>query len=128
VAIDLNKGEILWSVANGDGPRDHPAIKYLNLPPLGQPGRAAPMLTGTLVFLGEGGNGGGVLALPPWGGGKKLRAYDKASGAVVWEMELPGGTIGAPMAYMMDGVQYIVVAVSWKDMAPELIALSLPRK
>jgi quinoprotein glucose dehydrogenase len=86
------------------------------------------MLTGTLVFLGEGGNGGGVLALPPWGGGKKFRAYDKASGAVVWEMELPGGTIGAPMAYMMDGVQYIVVAVSWKDMAPELIALSLPRK
>jgi len=23
---------------NGDGPRDHPAIKHLNLPPLGQPG------------------------------------------------------------------------------------------
>jgi len=72
VAIDLNNGEIRWTVANGDGPRDHPAINYLNLPPLGQPGRAAPMLTKTLAFLGEGGNGGGILALPPWGGGKKF--------------------------------------------------------
>ena len=35
VAIDLNKGEIKWTVANGDGPRDHPALKNLNLPPLG---------------------------------------------------------------------------------------------
>jgi quinoprotein glucose dehydrogenase len=128
VAIDLNKGEILWTVANGDGPRDHPAINYLNLPPLGQPGRAAPLLTKTLAFLGEGGNGGGILALPPWGGGKKFRAYDKMTGAVVAEIELPGGTIGAPMTYMIDGVQYIVVAVGWKDMAPELVALSVPRK
>jgi quinoprotein glucose dehydrogenase len=128
VAIDLNKGEILWTVANGDGPRNHPAINYLNLPPLGQPGRAAPLLTKTLAFLGEGGNGGGILALPPWGGGKKFRAYDKMTGAVVSEIELPGGTIGAPMTYMVDGVQYIVVAVGWKDMAPELVALSVPRK
>jgi hypothetical protein len=43
-------------------------------------------------------------------------------------MELPGGTIGAPMTYMVDGVQYIVVAVGWKGMAPELVALSVPRK
>jgi quinoprotein glucose dehydrogenase len=126
VAIDLNKGEILWTASNGDGPRDHPAINYLNLPPLGQPGRAAPLLTKTLVFLGEGGNGGGILALPPWGGGKRFRAYDKTTGAVVSELELPGGTIGAPMTYMFEGVQYIVVAVGWKTMAPELIALALP--
>ena len=41
-AIDLNRGEHRWMVANGDGPRDHPAIKHLNLPPLGNPGRTAP--------------------------------------------------------------------------------------
>jgi len=29
---------------------------------------------------------------------------------------------------MVDGVQYIVVAVGWKEMAPELIALTLDRK
>ncbi len=34
-AIDLNRGEIVWQVPHGDGPRDHPAIKHLNLGPLG---------------------------------------------------------------------------------------------
>ena len=37
VAIDLKSGDHLWSVANGDGPRDHEAVRHLNLPPLGQP-------------------------------------------------------------------------------------------
>jgi quinoprotein glucose dehydrogenase len=125
VAFDLNKGEILWTVANGDGPRNHPALKDLNLPPLGQPGRAAPLVTKTMVFLGEGGNDG-VPALPPGGGGKMFRAYDKTTGQVLWEMELPGGTTGAPMTYMVDGKQYIVVALGWKGMPGELVALALP--
>ena len=54
-----------------------------------------------------------------------FRAYDKASGEVVREMELPGGTSGAPMAYMADGRQYIVATVGWDDMASELVALAL---
>ena len=45
VAIDLNKGDILWTAANGNGPRDHPAIKHFNLPPLGQGGPASPLVT-----------------------------------------------------------------------------------
>ena len=96
VAIDLNTGNILWTVANGDGPRDHAALRHPNLPPLGQAGRAAPLVTKTLVFLGEGAD---VAAgcLPPGSGGKMFRAYDKTTGAVVWEMELPGGTTAAPM-------------------------------
>ena len=125
VAIDLNKGEKLWTVANGDGPRDHPAIKHLNLPKLGQPGRAAPLVTKTLVFLGEGGNTS-VVALPAHGGGKMFRAYDKANGSIVWETELPGGTTGAPMTYSHDGKQYIVVATGFKNVPGELIALALP--
>ncbi len=124
-AIDMNKGTILWSVANGIGPRDHPAIKHLKLPPLGQGGRASPLVTKTMVFLGEGGNDG-VAGLPPGGGGKMFRAYDKASGKVLWEMELPGGTTGEPMTYMVNGKQYVVVAVGWKDTPGQLIALALP--
>jgi glucose dehydrogenase len=123
VAIDLNKGEIVWRVANGDGPRDHPALKHLNLPPLGQFGRAAPLVTKTLVFLGEGASGGGF---GPAVGGKMFRAYDKATGQVVWEMELPGGVSSAPMTYMHGGKQYLVVAAGWRDMPGELIALALP--
>jgi quinoprotein glucose dehydrogenase len=124
-AIDMNKGTILWSVPNGNGPRDHPAIKHLKLPPLGQGGRASPLVTKTMVFLGEGGNDG-VAGLPPGGGGKMFRAYDKTSGKVLWEMELPGGTTGEPMTYLANGKQYIVVAVGWKDTPGELIALAVP--
>jgi glucose dehydrogenase len=124
-AIDLNKGTIIWSTPNGDGPRDHPAIKHLHLPPLGQPGRASPLVTKTLLFLGEGGREG-VFPLPKYGGGRMFRAYDKASGQVMWEMELPGGTTGAPMTYLWNGKQYLVVAVGWKDLPGQLVALALP--
>ena len=127
-AIDLNTGEIAWQKANGEGPRDHPEIRHLDLPWLGQGGRASVLVTKSLVFLGEGGNTG-VSTLPQWWGGpggKMFRAYDKATGEVVWDIELPGGTSGAPMTYMVDGRQYIVVAVGWDDMASEYVALGLP--
>lgn len=98
VAIDLNAGEILWSTPNGDGPRDHPAIRHLDLPPLGQPGRVSPLVTKTLVFLGEGTSKSFRQPLiPPWGGGKKFRAYNKESGKVVWETTLDGGVTAAPI-------------------------------
>ena len=127
-AIDLNDGEILWQKPNGEGPRDHPAIRHLDLPWLGQGGRASVLVTASLLFLGEGANIG-VATLPQWWGGpggKTFRAYDKLSGEVVWEIELPGGTSGAPMTYMVDGKQYIVVAVGWDDMPSEWVALALP--
>jgi quinoprotein glucose dehydrogenase len=41
-------------------------------------------------------------------------------------MELPGGTTGAPMTYMLNGKQYLVVAIGWDDLPGELIALALP--
>ena len=127
-AIDLNTGEIGWQVPNGEGPRDHPALRDLDLPWLGQGGRASVLVTKSLVFLGEGGNTG-VATLPQWWngpGGKKFRAYDKATGEVVREIELPGGTTGAPMTYMVDGRQYVVATVGWDDVGSELVALALP--
>ena len=127
-AIDLNKGEIIWQVPNGEGPRDHPALKDLDLPWLGQPGRASVLVTPTLLFAGEGPNVGLAALTQFWGGpgGKMFRAYDKQTGAVVGEIELPGGTSGAPMTYMVDGRQYIVVAVGWSDTPSEWVALALP--
>ena len=59
-------------------------------------------------------------------GGKKFRAYDKASGKVLWETELPAGTTGAPITYMFEGKQYIVVAVGDLEQGSEFVALSLP--
>ena len=127
-AIDLNSGDISWQVPNGEGPRDHPALRDLDLPWLGGWGRASVLVTKSLIFLGEGGNTG-VATLPQWyngPGGKMFRAYDKTTGEVVWEIELPGGTSGAPMTYMYEGRQYIIATVGWDDMASELIALALP--
>jgi quinoprotein glucose dehydrogenase len=136
-AIDLNKGDRVWMVPNGDGPRDHPLLKPLNLPPLGNPGRSAPLVTKTLLFVGEGSpimsSLGSRLrpempaSLAPGAGGNKFRAYDKATGAIVWETELPAGTTGAPMTYMFAGKQYIVVAIGSREAhSAEYVALSLP--
>src|SRR4029079_16458008 len=89
VAIDLNEGDILWSVANGDGIRNHPAFKGLNLPPIGTPGRKAAIVTNTLVFMGDGSDSG--VGVPAGFGGKMFRAFYKKTGKIVWEKELPAG-------------------------------------
>jgi quinoprotein glucose dehydrogenase len=124
VAIDLNKGDILWSVANGDGLRNHPAFAGLDLPPLGKPGRLAALVTKTLVFMGEGRDTG--VGVPPGGGGNMFRAFDKKTGKIVWEMELPAGVSNAPMTYMAGGKQYLVVGISGRQFPGELLALTLP--
>ena len=124
-AIDLNKGEILWSVANGDGLRNHPAFKGLNLPPIGTPGRNAAIVTKTLRVHGRRA-ATAASACPPGFGGKMFRAFDKKTGKIVWEMELPAGVSNAPMTYMVNGKQYIVVAVSGRQYPGELIALAIP--
>ena len=79
-------------------------------------------MTKTLLFVGEGdpvmvraghpaAAGDAAFQSRPAPGGRKFRAYDKATGAVLWETELPAGTTGAPMTYMFEGKQYIVVAI-----------------
>ncbi len=123
-AIDLNTGDHVWMTPNGDGPRHHPRLRHLNLPPLGQQGRPAPLLTKTLLFIGEGSPI--IVATPKGGGGNKFRAYDKATGTVLWETALAAGTTGAPMSYLWNGKQYIVVAIGGDDHPAELVALGLP--
>lgn len=135
-AIDMNRGEIVWQVANGHGPRNHPAIRHLNLGRLGRPGRPSPLATATLLFIGEGSdarNSGGRVpdGMPPEivtnYGEPWFRAYDKETGEVVWEHELPSGTTGAPVSYMHEGKQYVVVGIAGKEgMPPRFVAFSLP--
>jgi quinoprotein glucose dehydrogenase len=88
-----------------------------------------------LLFAGEGSDvavvrgrvqPGQPLETGPGYGEPYFRAYDKATGAVVAELELPAGTTGAPMTYMHEGKQYIVVAIGGIEAPPELIALRLP--
>ena len=132
-AIDLNKGDTKWVAAIGDGPRNHPLLKDLNLPALGAPIRNAAMVTKTLLFVAMGaGNLGGGRNLPI--GGRplskveieptKLRVYDKATGAPLWDMDAPARPLASPMTYMFQGRQYIVVAGGGGTNA-ELIAFAL---
>ena len=67
-----------------------------------------------------------MQVMPPHGGGRMFRAYDKDTGRVVWQTELSAGTSGAPMTYMQDGKQYLVVAASDVDHGGELVAFALP--
>ena len=50
-AYDLNKGEIVWQAPLGDGPRNHPLLKDLNVGPLGSDGKGHPLLTKSLLFV-----------------------------------------------------------------------------
>ena len=123
-ALALTNGTQAWMAANGDGPRHHPAIKHLNLPPLGQSVRAAPLVTKSLLFVTEGDQVN--VRTPPDGGGRKIRAFDKTTGQVVWEMALDAGSTGTLMTYLHIGKQYLVVAIGGFDHPAEFIALSLP--
>ena len=124
-AYNMNSGDIAWQVANGDTYewiKTHPALKGVNVPKTGRADEGGIVVTKTLMFAGQGCGlfrGGG-------GGGPMFYAYDKATGAVVHELQLPANTCGNPMTYMLNGKQYIVVAVGAANFPAELVALSLP--
>lgn len=125
-AIDLNTGEHVWMVPNGDTPdnvRNHPALKGVQLPErTGRVGRVGVLVTKTLLFAGQ----GGPPVATPTGPGSIFRAYDKRTGQVVAEVPLPANTTGPPMTYMVGGRQYIAVAVGGNGASSELVSLALP--
>ena len=87
-------------------------------------GRNAAIVTKSLVFMGQGADSG--VGVPAGFGGKMFHAFDKKTGKIVWQMELPAGVSNSPMTYMLNGKQYIVVAVSGRQFPGELVALALP--
>jgi len=121
-AIDLNKGEILWHIANGDTPddiKDNPALKGVNIPRTGRSGTFGVLVTKTLLICGERSAGKSPTM---------LRAYDKATGREVGAVTMPAGQTGTPMTYMFHGKQYIVVAVAAGGFPAELVAYRLPEE
>jgi quinoprotein glucose dehydrogenase len=59
--------------------------------------------------------------------GAMLRAYDKKTGEEKGAVFMPGPQVGAPMTYMLNGSQYIVLAIGGGNVQGELIAFRLPR-
>ncbi len=123
-AIDMNQGDHIWQVANGDSLSDHPSLENLDLQSLGIASRPVALVTKTLLFIGEGSNLHGGTMPNMWG--TAFRAYDKATGEVLTKIELPSGTTGGPMSYVHNGKQYIIVAVGSYGDPAEFIALALP--
>jgi quinoprotein glucose dehydrogenase len=124
-AIDLNQGEIKWQIAHGETPdnvRNNPALKGLTIPRTGRPGMIGTLITKTLVIAGE----GGFATTPSGQRGAMLRAYDKATGNEVGAVYMPAPQSGSPMTYMLNGKQYIVLAVSGGSYSGELLAFRLP--
>ena len=58
--------------------------------------------------------------------GAYLRAYNKATGKDAGAVYMPAQQTGSPMTYMLNGKQYIVIAISGAGYSGELLALRLP--
>ena len=124
-AINLDRGDLSWQVPYGETPdvvRNHPALKGKDIPNTGQGGSVGMVVTKTLIVLGD----SQVTTTPSHPRGAMLRAYDKTSGKEVGALYMPAPQSGSPMTYMVDGKQYIIVAVSGGAYSGEYIAYRLP--
>jgi quinoprotein glucose dehydrogenase len=117
-AIDLKTGTHAWMKPVGRGVENHPRLKGLDIPPTGGGGWAFLLTTKTLLIAGH---------------GSSLLAIDKATGEMIGQMELKdvkgktmGRVSGAPLTYMHQGKQYIVVALTGGRSKAYLVGLALP--
>ena len=104
VAIDLNTGEHLWTIPNGEAPantRNHPLLQGLNVPDPGRSGHSAMLVTSTMLMAT-----GMTSDNRP-----HLFAIDKRTGRRVGKVQTPSlGQYGI-MTYMHQGRQYVVLPV-----------------
>ncbi len=127
-AINLDAGEIVWQTPHGETPdaiRNHPALKGLNIPRTGQSGyNIGTLVTKSLVIAGD----GQVTTTDSHPRGAMLRAYDKTTGKEVGAVFMPAPQSGSPMTYMVNGKQYIIVAISGGPYSGEYLAFTLPHE
>jgi quinoprotein glucose dehydrogenase len=125
-AIDMNQGEIKWQIPFGPTPdavRYSPLLKDLKIPPTGESGLSVgSLVTKTLLVAGDGAVGTSAAGTR----GTALHAYDKLTGKEVGAISLPAPQTGSPMTYMLNGKQYIVVAIGGATYSGEYIAFTLP--
>lgn len=113
-AIDLNTGEYLWTRIYGE----YPELIAQGIPQTGAESYGGPVVTaGGLLFIA---------------GTKdaKFRAYNKKTGDLVWEVQLPAAAFATPSVYMINGKQYVVIACGGTKLGAEkgdsYVAFALP--
>jgi quinoprotein glucose dehydrogenase len=124
-AYDMNKGEIAWQIPNGDTPqnvKDAASKLGITIPRTGNPSYAALLVTKTLLFAGEGSGGAPIF-----------HAYDKATGAEIWQAPMPGVQGSLPMTYLHNNRQFVVIGVRGRaatadtpGYGAQLVAFALP--
>ncbi|MAV36206.1 MAG: pyrroloquinoline quinone-dependent dehydrogenase, partial [Planctomycetaceae bacterium] len=135
-AIDLNTGEHKWMRPMGEGPRRHPALRHLNLPPLGWPNRTFVVRTPSLLLAVQEGpsvqkgfsRSQTAAHFFRWNRDPSLVALDPLSGNRIAKIRLPGNATGAPITYRAQGNQYIAVPIGGCSLRAELIVLRLPNE
>jgi quinoprotein glucose dehydrogenase len=119
VAIDLRTGKKAWDVPLGDVANLEPKLKALGLAPTGLPNLGGPIVTaGGLVFIGATFD-------------RFLRAFDVETGKELWRGDLPAGSRATPMTYMVNGKQFVVIAVGGNEdwgKGDYIVAFALPAR
>jgi quinoprotein glucose dehydrogenase len=93
-AIDLSSGEYLWTVPLGE----FPELTAKGIPVTGTETYGGPVVTASgLIFIASTRD-------------ERIRAFDRASGEVLWEYQLPAGGFATPITYAVDGKQFVAIA------------------
>ena len=116
-------------VPTGSGPVNHPAIKDLDLPPLGYPTRWFVLATSSLLFSACE-HPYAFSADPEYYFDPEayLFAFDPQSGREVARIELPANVYGNPMTYIVEDRQYIAVPIGRRGQVAGLVGFAIPRK
>lgn len=96
-AIDLNTGKYLWKVPLGY----YPELAAKGLKDTGTENYGGPVATA-----------GGIVLIGATNFDHTMRAFDSATGALLWQGDLPYAGNATPATYMVDGKQYVVIATS----------------
>lgn len=116
-AIDLNSGETVWKVPLGE----YEELTEQGIPVTGTSNLGGSIVTaGGLVFIGATHD-------------EKFRAFDKDTGEILWEYDLPAAGDAFPATYEIDGKQYVVIPATGgsrvgTNSSDAFIAFSLPEE
>jgi quinoprotein glucose dehydrogenase len=94
-AIDLNTGQYKWKISLGE----YPELAAKGMKNTGSENYGGPIVTA-----------GGLLFIGATNYDKKFRAFDKATGELLWETTLPFAGNATPVTYAVNGRQYVVIA------------------